>query len=137
MNENNSGFSFFRKWIQCKYGYFRKEKTMTEKYWRIFAVLAAAGCLSVFLKWQYASGYVLGCIVSVITYKILERFCDNALKARNSSGTLGHFMINFGIWAAVLAFCAAFNQYFNVIACAIGLTAVKLSIIIGSILYRD
>ena len=114
-----------------------KESDMTEKHWRIFAVIAAVGCLSGFFKWQYATGYLLGCFFSVVTYKILEHFCDDAIRMRNPSGSMGHFVLNFGIWAAVLIVSVFLDQYLNVIACAIGLTAVKMSIIIGSFLIKE
>ncbi len=110
---------------------------MTEKHWRIFAVIAAVGCLSGFIKWQYATGFLLGCVFSVVTYKILERFCDDAIRMRSASGSMYHFAINFAIWAAVLIVSALFDRYLNIIACAIGLTAVKLSIIIGSFLIKE
>ena len=110
---------------------------MTEKSWRLFAVIAAAGLLSGLLKWQYAAGWTLGCAVSVLTYKILEHYCDMAIRLRSSAGTMGHFMINFMIWAAVLTFCAFFGDWVNIIACAAGLTAVKMAIILHTALNRE
>ncbi len=110
---------------------------MTEKSWKLFAVLAAAGTLlCLIFKWQYAAGFLLGCAVSVLTYKIMERFCDDAISMRNSSGTMAHFLINFAIWAAVLALCAVLPQYLNVLTCAIGLTVIKITIILESVLDR-
>ena len=53
------------------------------------------------------------------------------------AGCRGRNVRAVGIWAAVLIVSVFLDQYLNVIACAIGLTAVKLSIIIGSFLIKD
>ncbi len=110
---------------------------MTEKTWRIFAVLVIIGCLSVFIRWQCLTGWLLGCAVSVLTFKITEHYCDTAIRMRNAGGSMGHFMINFTIWAAVLIFCALADSWFSILACAVGLTTVKMAIIIDSVVNRE
>lgn len=110
---------------------------MTKRSYYIFGLITLLGLLSGFIRWQFATGFLLGAIVSFITYKITEMFCDNALDTQNPSGSMGHFMINYGIWAVALVVCAVNPNYVNVIACAIGITAIKISIIVESLIFRD
>ena len=109
---------------------------MNTRSWKILALLAAAGCLTVLIDYRWMTGWLLGCAVSVLTYKLTEQFCDGALRTGSSSGTMGHFMLNYLIWAAAMLICVFLPDLFQVIACAIGLMAVKAAVILESLIYK-
>ena len=100
-------------------------------------MIVAIGLLSGLIRWQFATGFLLGSIVSALTFKHTEYALNNALDEENSYGARSSFILNYAIWAVVLIICAAKPNYANVIACAIGLSAYKLAIIIESLLFRD
>lgn len=107
---------------------------MKKRNWKIFAILAVLiAAVTLFFDWRMTSGFVLGTAVSIGTYFLTERFCDIALSLRSSGGTMGHFILNYMIWAAVLVLCAKLPQVFNILTCALGLFMVKISLFAGEI----
>ena len=80
--------------------------------------------------------FLLGSAAAVLTYLLTARYCDLALSLRSSGGTMGHFALNYMIWAAVLVICAVLPQYFNVLTCALGLVMVKISLVLGEFLNK-
>lgn len=112
---------------------------MTEKTWKVFRILAALSVLFVFIDYRITLGYLLGACASLVTLKRIERFCDAAIRARYSSNVraFGGFMVNYMIMAAVLTAAAVFRNVFNIFAAALGLMAIKLSVILESVIYRE
>lgn len=110
---------------------------MEKRNWKIFAVLTVLiAAVTVFFDWRMTLGFLLGAGVSVGTYFLTEHFCDVALSLQSSGGTMGHFMLNYMIWAAVLVLCAKLPQFLNILACALGLVMIKISLFAGELLHR-
>ena len=107
---------------------------MSQRSLKIFLVIVVLGLLTIFIQYPITLGWLLGCLISFITFKLTERFCDIALSMQNPSGFFGHFALNYGIWAIGLIIAAMYPNIFNVIACACGMMSIKLAIIIDNII---
>ena len=112
---------------------------MTDKTWKVFRIMMAASAVFLIVDFRITLGYLLGAAASVIMLKRIERFCDAVIQTRYSSGVraFGGFMINYLIMAAVLITAAVFRNVFNIFAAALGLMAVKLSVILESVFFKE
>ena len=105
---------------------------MSKRVLLIYCILVLLGALTGFINWTYATGYILGCLVAFLTFKIVEQFCDQILDMKVTR--LNHFqlLMSYGLWAVVLLISALLPQYFNIFACAIGLFTVKIALVIDA-----
>lgn len=107
---------------------------MEKRNWKFFGILTVLiGAVMLIFDWRMTLGFVLGTAVSACTYFLTERFCDTALSLQSSGGTMGHFILNYIIWAAALILCAKMPQVFNILTCALGLFMIKISLLAGEL----
>jgi len=104
---------------------------LKKKTWFVFLCLCIALSI-IFLVFDYTwtLGYLFGCFISFVVYKNTERFVNNSVKARMPIGAASHFVLNFLLWGISLIICAKVPQILNILTCALGLMAIRLSIII-------
>lgn len=111
---------------------------MTKRTWKIFLILLVVGLMTGFIRYQFASGLLLGAIISCVIYLRNESFWNGVVDrgfATKGTGSL-HFMFNYILMAFPLIFCALKQEYFNIFACAIGLVMVKCSLVIDAVLFH-
>lgn len=111
---------------------------MKKSTWRIFGGLVIVGLLSGFLNYTYATGFLLGAVVSAILYLRNDSFWNDVVDTGVAGAGTGsfHFIINYGLMAGSMILCAKFPQYGNIFACAIGLAMVKLALIVDAIINK-
>lgn len=112
---------------------------MTRKSYRIFAVLLiAVSVLTLFFDYRWTTGWLLGCLVSLLLYRRVESFWGMILDRRFVSGKTGrgNFLGNYLIMAATLLICAFFGKFLNIYSCALGLMAVRFTSVIEILITR-
>ncbi len=109
---------------------------MTERMKKLWLIMLVIGLLSGLIKVQYAVGYVLGSIASLIIYKRIESFVDGVIGSGSPGGSAGNFMINYALMAFVLVISAVRPNISNIFAAALGLMSVKVTIILDNFLKK-
>jgi hypothetical protein len=109
---------------------------MTERSWKISAVLTSIGLLIIFFSRSIGFGYLLGAVSAVILYKRNEKYWSGILDSGHAATGTGffHFMINYAIMAGVLVLSALYPKYLNIFACAVGLMLIKITSVIDALL---
>ena len=105
---------------------------MTERSWKVFIILVIVGSLSGFIHYRYATGYLLGALISFVSYKITENFCESVLQFQDDTSHRS-LIIKYGMWATVLVLCAAFPEHLNILMCTLGLCLISLSLFIAEL----
>jgi len=88
-------------------------------------------CLFLFIDLSLVYGFILGSFISVILYRMTERFCTAIFNSKSSNKGFMYlnFMINFGLMALTLLICALKPETLNIFAAALGLMIVKASLL--------
>lgn len=112
---------------------------MTDRVWKVYKTLLVIGIISAIIDYRIACGFLLGALTSVFLLKRIERFCDAVIDMNHASNKQAfmNFMLNYLVMGAVLLISALLPNIFNIFACAVGLMAIKLSVIIESLLYKE
>ncbi len=112
---------------------------MTDRVWKVYKILLLIGIGTVLINYRIACGFLLGALTSVILLKRIERFCDAVIDMQHASNKQAFmsFMLNYLTMAAVLLISVLLPNIFNVFATAIGLMAIKISVIVESIIYKE
>ena len=109
---------------------------MNERSWKIAWLLTGIGTLSGFIRISFGVGYLSGCLVGLLLYKRNEVYWSGILdggRAARGTGFL-HFLVNYGMMAALLVLAAFFPEYLNIFACAIGMMVIKFTSLIDALL---
>ena len=105
---------------------------MIDGFWKKWTVLGAViVVVSLFFRWQFAVGYVIGAAVSWLLFWRNETFWSDVLDTRVPVGGGGHFMVNYLLMALAMIPGALFPRYINIFGCALGLISVKLAIVLS------
>ena len=112
---------------------------MTDRVWKVYKVLLVIGLCTAIINYRIACGFLLGALTSVFLLKRIERFVDAAIDMQHASNKQAFisFMLNYAVMAAVLVIAALMPNIFNIFATALGLMAIKLSVIIESLLFKE
>lgn len=109
---------------------------MMENIRHVFLITTAV--ISIFMiiaGWKYLSGYLLGTAVSYLAFLNTVHYVDETLRIRIPAG-MGHRVFNYMMWTAVLVICALLPDYLNILACALGLFMIRISIIVSSLIEK-
>ena len=108
-------------------------KKMNKKSWIIFGILAILCALSGFYHYRFLVGLGLGILVGLLLYYRNTTYWNDYLDNQETGkyAYTGHFIINYLLMAIALILCAKFTQHMNIFMCAIGMSLVKLSLIIN------
>lgn len=108
------------------------QNALPEEYRKTILILYGIGLLSGLIRWQYAAGFALGGLASILLYIRNDRFWSGVLDTGTSTKYTGifHFMVNYLIMAAVLLAGALIPKIFNIFACTAGLMLIKISVIV-------
>lgn len=111
---------------------------MKRSTWTVLAILNAISMAFLFIDLRITVSFILGSIVSILLFKRNETYCDDVLddKYQNKARTFMHFTISYLMMALCLVLCALKQEWFNVIACALGLMSTKWAIIIDSVIEK-
>lgn len=111
---------------------------LESRVWKIFGICVAIGLSFGFFDWRYASGVLLGSIVSVFNWFRSENFWMQVLDTGHATKFtgLGHFAINYAVMAITLVICAKFSTYFNIFSCTFALFFIKISLVVNEITKR-
>lgn len=111
---------------------------MTKRMWHIVWLIIGVGLCSGLIRYQFASGYLLGCCTALLLYKRIESFWGKVLDRGYSTKRTGifHFAINYALMAIVLVLCALYPKYLNIFACAIGMMVIKIAATIDAALLQ-
>ena len=112
---------------------------MTDRVWKVYRILLVIGVCTAIINYRIALGFLLGAITSVFLLKRIERFVDAVIDTKHASNKQAFisFMLNYAVMAAVLVIAALLPNIFNIFATAIGLMAIKISVIIESLIYKE
>ena len=112
---------------------------MTDRVWKVYRILLVIGVCTAIINYRIALGFLLGAITSVFLLKRIERYVDAAIDMQHASNKQAFisFMLNYAVMAAVLVIAALLPNIFNIFSTAIGLMAIKLSVIIESLIYKE
>ena len=117
---------------------FVKMIEMTNRSWKIFGILAVIGCLSGIYHYSCLFGFLLGIGVALLLNYRNTTYWNDVLDtkiARKGIGT-SHFMVNYLIMAFTLILCAFYPQYLNIFLCALGMSLIKISIILNEVVLK-
>ena len=112
---------------------------MNARLWKTAAVLTAAGGLILLLiNWRLSTGYILGCLVSVLLYKRNESFWTGVLDSGHAVRGTGflHFLVNYGLMGGSMLISALLPQYLNIFACAAGLMLIKMTTVADVLIHQ-
>lgn len=111
---------------------------MNQRSWKIFIVLTILGSLCGLIKWQFTTGFLFGVAISFLLYYRNENYWNDVLDMKEAGKGMGmsHFIINYLLMAIPLILCAKFPQYMNIFFCAFGMTLIKISLIIDSLITK-
>lgn len=106
--------------------------------WAIYGIEIGISVLLVLLDYRITTGFIMGALVSVLLYYRNNSFWNDVLDTRVAGKGTGvsHFTINYLLMAIALIVCAVKKEYFNVIACALGVLSIKWAIVLESIIDR-
>lgn len=108
---------------------------MSERIWKTWAVLGAViVVVSVFFRWQFAVGYVIGAASCRLLFWRNETFWSDVLDTRIPVGGGSHFLVNYLLMAVTLMLGALFPEYIDIFGCALGLFSVKLAVVLCEII---
>ena len=110
---------------------------MNSRSWKFCRIIALIGLLSGLIHWQYATGFALGACAAVLLYKRNETYWNDVVDMNQNvhKGTgFAHFLVNYAIMAGVLMLGALFPAVLNIYASAIGLTLIKLAVIMENLI---
>lgn len=84
-------------------------------------------------------GYILGTLVSVVSFKLMGNTVSKAVSKEPSKATTytsSHYMLRLGIYGLIL-FVAAKADYLNILSTAFGLTMIKNIIVFSTIFNKN
>lgn len=107
--------------------------------WLIFAIEIGISLVLAVIDYRLTTGFILGTLVSIVLYFRNNSFWNSVLDTRIAGKRTGtsHFTVNYFIMALVLVICAVNRNYFNVIACAVGVLSIKWAIILQSLVSKE
>lgn len=112
---------------------------MNERSWKTAGVLCVLSLITLFFNWRITTGFLLGAVLAVWLYKRNETYWNEVVDTRSAGRRTGffHFLVNYAIMAGAMILAVRLPQAFNVFAVAVGLTIIKLAVIIDNFLpYR-
>ena len=104
----------------------------------ILLFIAAAGAVLYFAGAQYGNGFICGTLISVILYESNVRYWNGIADrghARTGTGIF-HFLLHYAAMAGVMLAGVYFPAYINIFTAALGLTAVKIALIVHELTKR-
>ena len=106
---------------------------MNKRSWMIYGILAILCAFSGFYHYRFLAGFALGSLVGLLLYYRNTTYWNDYLddQITGKFAHSGHFIINYLLMAISLIICAKYPQYLNIFMCAIGMSLIKISLVIN------